>query len=313
MPPRWMLGLLCLALPVGAPLAARTPAAAPAQLARCAAHAKPTLTGLEAVRTACPGIDQAIEKLGLSALLPAHWQATVTPRALADLAALAHRYSGPPPSAAPDASALRVIVQRLEPLPPPPGWWDRVGSWLRSRTAPLVHRLRRWLGSLARTAAHKTLTYVLFDALGGLLLLSIAVFVLIELRAAGLIGPQRRRARADRRAGTARPAVRAVLGSEPDWGRLREQPARLLRMLVQTLASTHRIERDRHLTCREITAQARFDSSRQREDFEQVARLAERALYGPDTPAPVPEATLRAAQALRAELLGPARRGAGAP
>ena len=307
---RWTLGLTVLALSLGAPpLGARPARAAQVRLARCTAHTQPTLVGLQALRAACPGIGQAIHSLGLIGLLPAHWRKRITPRALAALGALASRYSGRPLSAAPEPSALRAIARTLKPPLPPPGWWARLKAWLWPRAAPLFHQLRRWLDSLARSGAHRALAYALLYALGGLLLLSLAVFAYIELHSAGLVGSKRRPARP-------RAAVRPVptaAGTEPDWSRLRERPARLLHLLIEALASTQRIEHDWHLTFREICAHARFDSARQRQDFAAIVRLAECELYGPEVPALVPEETLRAAKALRAELLASVKATVGGP
>jgi len=81
-----------------------------------------------------------------------------------------------------------------------------------------------------------------------------------------------------------------------------KQPARLLGTLIDALAQSQRIARSRHLTCRELSSQARFDSESQRKTFTEVSLLAERALYGPGEVPPVPEDTLRAAKALYVEL-----------
>ncbi len=310
---RGVLGLTVLALSLGAPLRARPAPAALARVAHCALHAKSTLVGLAALRAACPGIGKAIEGLGLTTFLPDHWRRSLTPRALAGLSALASRYGGRPLSTAPEPFVLRAIARTLKPPVPPPGWWERVKVWLWRRAGPIFHRLRQWLDSVARSPAHRAMAYALLYALGGLLLLTLAVLAYIELRSAGLIGSRRRTARSRPRAGAAARSIAACPGGEPDWSRLRARPARLLRVLIEALASTQRIERDWHLTFHEISARARFDSPRQREDFEQVVRLAERELYGPGGPAPVPEETLRAAKALRAELLAPATGPVGAP
>lgn len=310
---RGVLGLTVLALSLGAPLRARPAPAALAQVAHCASHAKSTVVGLAALRAACPGIDEAIEGLGLSTLLPGHWRESITPRALAGLSALASRYGGRPLSAAPEPSALRAIARTLKPPLPPPGWRDRIEAWLRRWTGPIFHRLQQWLDSLARSPAHRAMAYALLYSLGGLLLLTLAALAYIELRSGGFIGSKRRTVRPRPSAGAAALSIPTCPGVEPDWGRLRARPARLLGVLIEALASTQRIERDWHLTFREICARARFDCPRQREDFEQVVRFAERDLYGPGAPAPVPEETLRAAKALRAELLAPAAGALGAP
>jgi hypothetical protein len=55
---------------------------------------------------------------------------------------------------------------------------------------------------------------------------------------------------------------------------------RMLRVLVAALTKSHRLERDRDLTCRELITAARFDTTAQREIFASVALLAEQILYG---------------------------------
>lgn len=300
MPARRTLGLVLLALAVSGPATARAPGPSPqVVISRCTSKAPATLKGLSALHAACPGIGRAIAGLGLGAFLPPHWRQALTPRALAGLAALARRYGGSPLTPLPDPATLHAIALTLKPPPPPPSWWARVKTWAGRWTAPLRRMIDGWLHSLAGTANGSALP-ILF-ILGGLVLLAVVVVVVVmELRSCGLIGSGRRRhARTDAVA----PSDEATATGAPDWNTLRERPARLLRVLVEALIHSRRIERNRHLTCLEISTRARFDSARQREDFLHVARLAERELYGPGAPAPVPDATLRAARVLRSELL----------
>lgn len=312
MPARRTLGLVLLALAVSAPIGAR--ARNPrAVIARCASQVPATLKGLSALHAACPGVGRAIAGLGLGAFLPAHWRRALTPRALDGFAALARRYEGSPLSPLPDPAVLHAIALGLKPPPSPRSWWSRIEAWAGRKAAPVRRIIDRWLRSLAGTRPGSVLP--MFFILGGLVLLAILVAVILELRSSGLIGSRRRPARRRHaRSGATAPSDETAAMGAPDWSTLSERPALLLRVLVEALIHSRRIERNGHLTCREISSLARFDSARQREDFEHVARLAERELYGPGAPAPVPEATLRAARALRSELLSaPARREAVAP
>ena len=61
-----------------------------------------------------------------------------------------------------------------------------------------------------------------------------------------------------------------------------ERPSILLQMLVATLVKAGRLQAERSLTHRELTARAKFDDSSQRESFRRVAQLAERIVYGGD-------------------------------
>lgn len=312
MPARRMVGLALLALSAAAPVAAR-PLARQEAVARCAAQAPATLRGLSALRSECPGIGRAVAGLRLREFLPPHWRQALTPRALAGFAALTRRYGGSPRTPLPDAATLRTVALALKPPPPPPSWWTRVKAWIARWSAPLRRTVAGWLRSLAGTGARSALPLII--TLGGLLLLALVVAVVMELRSSGLIGSgsrsmRRRRARNNATA----PSYGTTSMGAVDWNTLRERPVRLFRVLVEALVVSHRIGHNTHLTCHEICMLALFDSPRQRQDFELVARLAEHELYGPDRPPPVPETTLRAAQALRTELLSaPARPEAEAP
>lgn len=302
--------LAALAISISAPSTAR-PLAPQPLISRCASQAPPGLKGFAALRAACPGLGRAIDSLGLDTLLPKQWREALTPKALAGFDALIRRYSGSPPSTA-DAGALRGIARELKPPAPPPSLWDRVKAWIGHWTAPLLARIDRWLHSIGRETGSDTLRAGFF-VFAALLLLTLAVVVLLELRSAGLLGAGHRPARR-RRAPIDGPRVGAVVAQAPDWSVFGGQPARVLGVLIDALARSRRIARSRHLTCRELSSQARFDSESQRKTFTEVALLAERALYGPGEAPTVPEDTLRAAKALHVELQATsAGREAGAP
>ena len=146
--------------------------------------------------------------------------------------------------------------------------------------------------------------------LTALLLTAIAAVLAFELRGTGLTRA-RRVALLPRRRRITAGSTESVQSHfpEPDWTRLREQPARVLRLLVDTLTRARRLERDRHLTCRELETQARFETEIERTGFAQVARLAERELYGPPGVTVLPDGVLRDAQTLHARLLAAGGRG----
>lgn len=276
----------------------------------CAMRAPPARSGPSAPHGECPGISQAMARLGLAAFLPSHWQQSLTPQALDGLFALARRYRGAPPSTVPDAAALSALALTLEPRPPPPSWWARVKTWIGRHTGPLRRMIERWVKSMARTTGKRT-TLGIFLVLGGLLLATALIVIVVELRGSRLIGakrPRRRRLRAQQALG--------IAPDEPaaDWTQLREHPAGLMRLLVDALARSSRIDRERHLTWREICALGRFDRASQRRDFLRVATLAERELFGPAPPLPLPDDILGAARTLHGELLQPhGGGGTGAP
>jgi hypothetical protein len=307
MPARWKPGLWLLALSITGPLLAQ-PIGAPAVISRCS-QAGSTLSGIAALRRACPGIDKALDQLGLTALLPSGWSKSLTTSGLADVSVLMGRYSGSPPSQPPRAATLRSIASALVPPTPPPTWPERLEAWIKHWTAPLLRPLGQWLRSWSQGAGHSERARALIYCLAALLVA--AVFVLaFELGGTGSIRPQRSPARSrGRRAAANSIESGAAPSSEPDWLQLRASPARILRLLVAALTRSHRLEHDRHLTCRELEAQARLDTEAERQSFARIARLAERELYGPPGGNLLAEQTLREMRTLYAALRATASAG----
>ncbi len=301
MPARWTAGLALAALALGAH--ARAAPRAQTVLAHCAAQSAKSV-GLSALRTACPGVGRALQRLHLTSRLPAGWRHAITPADLSGLAQLTQRYAGAPARWLPDAP-LRHIARDLKPPRPPPDAWSRFVRWVRHRLSLLLHRVRRWLDSLALGARHSGLAPGLVFALAAAVLLAIVTAALLQLRA---VRRSRRTARAQAGSGEAPIIPSAGLPEgEADWGGLGHHPAAWLRALVAALSVSRRLEVQRALTCRELALRAHFDSEAQRADFQRIAELAERELYGPGGTGAVPEESLHRARALHAELSLPAR------
>lgn len=270
-------------------------------LAHCAAHA-PRVRGLRALRSACPGIGRALTQLGLTGRLPSGWRRSLTPTDLAGLARLTQRYAGPPPRWLLD-EPLRAMARALKPPRPPPDAWSRFTAWVHRHTAPLMRRLRHWLRSLSNGAGYASLRHILSYALGALVLLVLLTLVLLEAHAAGKL--RRGRTRIPPTTDTPSMPIADASGEAPDWARLASHPAGWLRALVGALTMSRRLDIERALTCRELTAHARFDSDAQRTDFQGIVALAEQELYGPSGPDPIPDDIRRRARALHAELSVP--------
>jgi hypothetical protein len=304
MPALWKPGLALLALSIAGPLWAQSPSPE-ALIERCSA-AGATLTGISALSKACPGVDAALNRLGLTGLLPAGWSKSLTASGLADLGALVKRYSGSPPSHPPGSAALRSIALALIPPAPPPTPMQRLAKWIRHWAMILLHRVGRWLRSLGPVARHSGLAQAMIYGLAALLIATVLVlvFVLAGTRTGRRWRAPTRPGDAGLAAGVTDPA--AVQSAEPDWTQLRASPARMLRLLVEALTRSHRLERDRHLTCRELEAQARLDDERERANFTRVTRLAEREIYGPPGGPLIPEEILREMKTLHARLLAAA-------
>lgn len=300
MPARWKPGLVLLALSIAGPLQAQ-PLSAQGVLSRCASQAGSVLSGISALRKVCPGVDGALDQLGLTALLPSGWSKSLTAGGLVDLGTLLERYSGSSPSRPPRAAALRSIASALIPQSPPTTWAERLESWIKYWTAPLLHRLGQWLRSLGPGAGYSPLARAIIYCLAALLVAGafVAAFALGGTRLIGRPSPARPRGGII--AGSLKEP--AAQSGEPDWTSLRDHPAGILRLLIDVLTRSHRLERERHLTCRELEAQIRLDNEIEREGFVGIARLAERELYGPPGSNWVPEDTLRDVRALHDRLL----------
>lgn len=274
--------------------------------------------GPEAIRAACPGIDQAVARLDLGPLLPAGWPKKASPASCADLDVLVQRYAGRPSSTVPTASDLQTLARGLQqPQSSSDSFWKRVEAWLRRRLAP-AQGLLKWFRSLPGWNVRSSSRTALLVATSVLILLGVATFIVFELRAAGLIGADRRTSsRVRRRFARARKAGGAAQrGGDVEPVHAPDRPVLALRMLMDALRRSRRIERDGGLTCRELVARAVFDTVGQREGFATVALLAERELYGPDgSPIDMPDELRVSVQALYDQLLAApvAARPAGTP
>jgi hypothetical protein len=299
-----LLGLAAGAGPAaGAPLGADSPAAR-AVIRECAQRAKPDLVGMDALRADCPTLDTAIETLGLAAHLPQDWKEQVTADDLADWSALADRYDGSAsPVPLPDSSRLQTIARFLQPPPEPPNWWERFKTWVGSWFDPERGQWPDWLRWPSQWRPGNAILYGVMS----LVLIAAAVVIAMELRAAGMFGAGRRRRASPKRSATDTPT------NTPHWQEPEEIDApvehlraeRMLRVLVAALTKSHRLERDRDLTCRELITAARFDTSAQRQIFASVALLAEQILYGDPQCAPTlnDQKLGQSARGLHAELL----------
>ncbi|MGC8519517.1 MAG: hypothetical protein ACP5P4_13510 [Steroidobacteraceae bacterium] len=297
MPARQPFALALAALwSVSTPLHAAVPPPQ-AVLEHCAAHT-PVLKGWPALHAQCPGLGHALKQLGLQQLMPPEWRTTLQSASLDELAALAHHYAGAPRSPQPNPAVLQDTALALAAPTPPPSEWDRVRAWLSHWSAPLTTFLRQHLGALLHGRNRVQLLHTLLWCLVALLLALALLGVYIGLRTGML------KRRTHRREHSPRAQVRkttATPSSSPDWGTLGTQPSRILRVLIEALVEAGRLEREQHLTCRELAEQARFDTGAQREEFAQVALLAERERFGPPAVARVPETVLQGIPALYAQ------------
>jgi hypothetical protein len=245
-------------------------------LAACVIQVDTGITGLEALAARCPGLEGALNDLGLPDQLPNGWQQHVTTRTLSAWSDLAARYAGVPSQAVPDTGVLRDIAASLQlPVSPPSRLekhWVQLRAWLRE----LGRWWRRYLPGSDATPMDS-----LFNGLTALVIAGAAAVVVIELRAAGVLSAWKRRSRPARPGTTGTVAVVETSGSldlasAPPYLRA----VLLLRALVAVLTRSRRLEREGALTCRELVTHAHLDTDAQRQHFAALALLAERGLYG---------------------------------
>jgi Domain of unknown function (DUF4129) len=268
-----------------APASGAPAEASPAETLRaCAGKLERAARGLDALAARCPDLKPALATLGYSETLPSGWESGLTPGQLEDLAALASRYRGEPPSSAPDVGAVRGIVAGLakENASAPKSWWEVVRDWMRSLFAgndkhdlSWIERLISGLSSAAGVVT--VLTYVLVALVIG----AAFAYLVIEMRSSGLFAraPSSRKAADGERLAGEEPA-QEQLARVPVF----DQPALLLVLLVRRLKRAGRLSAERHLTHRELTRAAALDDPGQRGRLGRLTQVAEELLYGARPP-----------------------------
>lgn len=263
--------------------------------------------GMPALEAQCPGLEQALVELDLAPFVSDREWHTIGVYGLMTLQSVAARYSEPPPPQTAQVESLRSILNELrQPVQAEraPSWLERFQRWLRELMARQESAKdswwSRWVDGYSLTETGRAIVF--YGALALVLLLAAAVIV-NEVRVA------RKGRRKRLRAGMSGDAEFAADVSGADSFDLEgvarsERPSLLLRMLVATLVKTGRLQAERSLTHRELTARARFDDVSQRQSFQRVAQLAERVVYGGDeAPAELDE-VLQAGRDLQSQLSG---------
>jgi hypothetical protein len=266
---------------------ARSPAAAYDRIATCVDEVESDFIGLHSLPDLCPGFDEALVATGYADFISEDDAAYFDWNSLRDLHQLADRYrrvdghtsQGP-------AMDLAMLPQVLEQLDleqadkRPLTWGQRVRRWLDTllrRGDPQADSwLARWLSELdvpqwvGRSIVNVAIAVVLLIAL---------LVIASELRAARIFRRGRTRGVSQpffgASAGSSRLALADVAAAPPG-----DRPALLLRLLVETLVATGRLQGERTLTHGELATRATFDGADQRTSFGRVAALCERILYG---------------------------------
>lgn len=284
---------------------------AAALVAQCSKSAATDIVGLSELDAACPGLEHALVQLGYAPFVSEAQLDALSVHSLMDLQQLAERYRQPP-----DAAANEIEVKTLAPIleslrqPPraelPDTWLQRLKRWLRSVFDQPQRESDSWL---SRWLQERTIPEKVRDGIvNGLILLVIALAVVVlfnEARAAGLLrrGGRRGSRMSDRATGLepVRPSLSDLDSVAPE-----QRPSLLLRLLVAALVDAGRLRTEKSLTHRELSQRADFDVAEQRENFQRVAALGERLLYGDARVAPDEiETVVQAGRALNAQLAAP--------
>lgn len=300
------LAVFVLTLLVGAAALAQSEGSARQALDACIDQAPPEAEGIEDLEAACPGIETALEDLGVMPLLPESQLGVMNRTGLVNVRSLLERYEQPPERTAVGVDSLHPLLDSLREPPKverPLSWYERFKRWLRTTfdkdESGGTPWLRRWLDEYQMSEAVRL---VLFYGVMALVVLLAIVIVVNEIRAA----------RTGKRKSMFAKAQGAAAGVGPgselddfDSAAHAAQPSLVLRMLIATLVKTGRLQGDRSLTHTELTTRARFDDSEQRECFQRVARVAERVVYSGNEVAPQDlDDAVRAGRTLNTQLSG---------
>lgn len=269
--------------------------------------------GYARIAQRCPELAPVLSNSDRAGWLPGSWQERsneLSAGGLRELARLIREESRRPVSVGgPAAESLAPVLRQVSANPEDDsGLWARTMSWIRS----LLSRQRAgaaeedfaiadWLRDRGIGASAWTiLTYVLFAVL-----ICLAILVIVaELRAAGLLQRKSRDASGEVQLPRGNVALRFEdLAALP----LLERPALLLRLIVEALVATGRMQGaaagHRSRTRNEILRDARLEREAQRDSLAALARRSEQLRYAAVPPAPPEiEATVVDGSALLHEL-----------
>lgn len=261
-------------LAVGLSLMTLSAAAGPLDVLQdCAARAAASGAQDRRLVELCPDVPDALKALSLDRQIPIDPAKTADFAVLSDLAALAARYGGDAPTAAPHTASLAGIAEQVngKAAMPEAGWWERLKTWIRQWFSKGSGNEPGWFKRLSES---KSLITALFYACVALIAIIAVVIVVNELRAAGLVGRSRRAAPAD----PLHAKTALLLGVAED---VRSPLTQLLFSLVAQLVRIGSLQADRALTHRELVARSRFTTDDEQQVFARVALSAESATYGP--------------------------------
>jgi hypothetical protein len=265
----------------------------------------PDIVGLEDMEAACPGLEGALQQLGIAALMPKNQDSLLTHDGLINLRSLLQRYEQPPPRGEVDVDSLHSVLDSLrEPVAAERSlsWYERFRRWLREAFDKKQDQANPWLQRwLDEHPMSETVRLALFYGVMALVMLLAVLIIVNEVRAARI---GRRKARA---ANAATDLQNALSAASSDIESRGERASALLRTLIVTLVRTGRLHTAESLTHRELMTRARFDDATQSESFRRVTQLAEREVFSGREPSDEDlDDAVRAGQSLNAQLSGAA-------
>ncbi len=253
------------------------------RVTQCVQSAPEDTIGLTELDAECPGLEAVLAKTGLAPFISQRQSDELTSAGVEDLVHLHDRYQ----RAASDAHSLEVgavagIVRQLTQAesPRPLTLKERFLRWLQQmferRQSHADNWLSRWLKEVSvPDKARELITYTLIA-----LVLVLAVTVLVnELRAAGVLKRSARIRLSGDSSIAGRPLAELTF-ADLDAATLQDKPSVMLQLLLAALVKSGRLQSERSLTPRELTARAVFDEQTQRENFRAIAFGAEHARYG---------------------------------
>lgn len=293
-PPRSFLLLGLLSCALAAPVAWAAADAATAEVGRRLDRCLSALdAGAEPVppyrrlilEEVCPGLAQAVAELPAAGSLSQPLDQQTTPNQIHDLRALLGSYASPPASIERfDFAALPELLARtLEVQPAPPvSWWQRFKDWLAQKLRGSGESDYRWLTEFLKSLdpPEWLADLILRGSVAVILLLALAV-VVNELRAANPSSWLQRRNRGQRTSrvstvpGAARLAWKDVASLPPG-----QQPAALLRLVLQELIERGLLPDDQSLTNGEMLARLGAAARAHAAAFAELAAAADAVLFG---------------------------------
>lgn len=236
----------------------------------------------------CPELVSAVARSESGELVPEDWDERISEGRVRELRTALAASREAPPMRSPTLEALRPVLKRIESqqqtAPPTP--WEEFKAWIKSifEKRDQLDQGDSWFWRMLRhlhisPTAGKIINYSLL----ALLLAGAIAVVIIELRAAGLLGKTKSGGPARRRTAGGSVSREVTLG-DVAAAPLTERPALLLELLIGRFVASGRLRERRSFTHRELDRATRLDEAPDREAFREVLLAAEAVRYAHRVP-----------------------------